>query len=105
MSDPQRFGYTLSPAGSYRRLSYDSVELKLRRPIDVVHLADAIGTDYKDIKELNPHLLRDFLPTGRYIVHVPMGQGPATLQFFKSQSKKVTLVRHIRSDRIDVEKH
>lgn len=105
MSDPERFGYVLSSAGSYNPLKYDSVEIKLRRPINIVELADEIDSDYKEIKELNPQLLRDFLPAGRYIIHVPMGRGPAALRFFKSRSKNVTMTKQTRTDRITVKRH
>jgi hypothetical protein len=105
MSDPERYGYILSDNGVYQPLRYDSVEIKLRRPINISELSEALGIDYKMIKELNPHLLRDFLPNGRYTIHVPIGMGSASVDFFKSQPSRVTLARQTRTDRLPLDRH
>jgi membrane-bound lytic murein transglycosylase D len=36
-------------------------------------MAAAIGSEYRVLKELNPHILRHQLPTGTYTIKVPQG--------------------------------
>jgi len=36
-------------------------------------VAAAIGSEYRVLKELNPHILRHQLPAGQYTIKVPLG--------------------------------
>jgi LysM repeat protein len=47
--------------------------------VHITDLAQAIGTDFKVIKELNPELLGYHLPTGQYSLKVPTGSGSNAL--------------------------
>ncbi len=76
MEAPSRYGYQLPPHRVYRPLPCDSKEVSVPGLIPIVDLAEALGTDFKTIKELNPHILGEYLPAGKYRVNVPAGRGP-----------------------------
>jgi LysM repeat protein len=76
LEDPVRYGYRISKDRVYRPLSCDRVEVHLPAPVPIVDVAEALGTDFKTVKELNPHIQGYNMPSGRYAVQVPEGQGP-----------------------------
>jgi len=75
MENPRRYGYLLPEDQLYRPLKFDTVTVNLSSSIHITDLAQAIGTDFKVIKELNPELLNYHLPTGQYSLKVPAGSG------------------------------
>jgi hypothetical protein len=101
----RQYGYELSPVQAYRPKRYDAVEVKLRETLDLAGLAQAIGIDYKDIKERNPQFLRDYVPTGLHTVLVPVGDGMKTVDYLKSKSGTVARVALIISDREPIDIH
>ena len=56
--------------------------------VPIVDVAEALGTDFKTIKELNPHILGDHMPAGRYVVRVPAGSGSRLKRALKDLQKK-----------------
>jgi hypothetical protein len=70
-----------------------------------VVIAEAIGTDFKTIKELNPQFLKDFIPTGRHSLKLPPGVGTKLTAFLKQIPAKVSRPVIIVSSRIEVEAH
>jgi hypothetical protein len=76
MENPKRYGFDLPPDQTYRPMWYDSVEVSLRRRLKLTDLATTLGTDFKVLKELNPHLRRHYLPKGHHTIKVPPGFGP-----------------------------
>jgi len=75
MENPRRYGYMLPEEHLYRPVKFDTVTVNISNPIHITDLAQAIGTDFKVIKELNPELLGYYLPTGQYPIKVPAGSG------------------------------
>jgi hypothetical protein len=75
LEDPARYGYKIASNRVYQPLPCDRVEVNLPSPVPIVDVAEALGTDYKTIKELNPHIIGYNMPSGRYAVRVPQGQG------------------------------
>ncbi len=53
----------------------------------MVEVAEAIGTDVKMIKDLNPHILGYNMPPGRYVVNVPTGQGALLAKVVEKMSR------------------
>lgn len=105
MENPQRYGYHLSDPGTYKPQRYDVVEVKTRHRFDLVEVAKALGTDYKDLKELNPQYLRSYLPAGTYILHIPPESGFDALAFFNN-GKDRARARILISDRkSDIDRH
>ena len=83
MENPQRFGYNLSTQGRYRPRPHDVLDVNARQRVAIVDFAEAIGSDYKQIKELNPHFLRTYMPTGNFGLHVPAARGIPAAAYFK----------------------
>jgi LysM repeat protein len=52
----------------------------------IADVAEALGTDYKMIRELNPQILGRHLPTGSYLLKVPRGSGPRLTQILKQHN-------------------
>ena len=73
MENPQGYGYNLEEEQIYQPLEYDSVPVKIDKQLHLAYVAAAIGSEYRVLKELNPHILRHQLPTGQYTIKVPLG--------------------------------
>jgi hypothetical protein len=76
MKNPQHYGFDLPSAQSYRRIWYDSVEVRTTKHLQLTELALALDTDFKALKELNPQFRRNYMPKGDYKIKVPPGFGP-----------------------------
>ena len=79
MENPRRYGYFLPEDQFYKPLKFDTVTVNINSSIHITDLAQAIGSDFKVIKELNPELLDYYLPVGRYSLKVPAGSGRSAL--------------------------
>jgi membrane-bound lytic murein transglycosylase D len=79
MENPRRYGYILPEDQLYKPLKFDTVTVTLSAPVHITDLAQAIGTDFKVVKELNPELLGYYLPVGQYSIKVPAGSGANAL--------------------------
>jgi len=75
MENPRRYGYLLPEEHLYKPLKFDTVTVNITASVHITDLAQAIGTDFKVIKELNPEFLGYHLPTGQYSLRVPAGSG------------------------------
>jgi hypothetical protein len=74
LSEPHRYGFQLQTEQLYRPQEADTVEVWVRSRILVADLARASGSFYREIKELNPGILQDQLPKGRYLIRIPKGR-------------------------------
>jgi membrane-bound lytic murein transglycosylase D len=79
LENPRRYGYILPENQLYKPLKFDTVTVSISSSVHIADLAQAIGTDFKVIKELNPELLGYHLPTGQYSIKVPAGTGQNAL--------------------------
>ncbi|MDP6179004.1 MAG: transglycosylase SLT domain-containing protein, partial [Desulfatiglandales bacterium] len=75
MENPQRYGYSLKPESVYRPLEGDMVPIKIRVQLHLTDMAQALGTDFKGLQELNPQIIGYYLPPGSYKIKVPSGLG------------------------------
>ena len=75
LENPRRYGYILPEDQLYKPLNVDTVTVNVSSSVHITDLAQAIGTDFKVIRELNPELLDYYLPTGQYSLKVPAGSG------------------------------
>ena len=75
MENPKGYGYSLKPEWLYRPIEWDTVPVRIQIPLHITDVALPLGTDFKILKELNPHILGYYLPTGRYTIKVPSGLG------------------------------
>ena len=86
MENTERYGYRTAPERIYKPEAYDTVQVKSQNRIHMSEIAQALGTDFKTFKEMNPQILGYYTPTGRFIVNVPPGTGDR----FKAAMKQLT---------------
>jgi len=75
MEDPERYGYYLAKEQVYQPPDYDTVQVRVNQQFHLTDMASALGTHYRVLKELNPHILGHQLPTGQYRIKFPPGVG------------------------------
>lgn len=75
MKDPARYGFYLNPDDLYPRLTFDTVTIDnpTEKPLQLV--AEAAGTTFKRIKDLNPQIRGYYLAKGMHTLFVPTGSG------------------------------
>lgn len=73
LSNPRKYGFHFTREDLYEPLRFDRVKVNLTRPVPVMTLAQASGTYYKTIKEMNPEIRGDELVSGEHTILVPDG--------------------------------
>ena len=76
LSDPDRYGFHLQTEDYYPPVIFDRVKVTLRYRTPLYLIAQASGTNFKLIKDLNPEIRGNDLPKGTYVIAVPKGTGP-----------------------------
>ena len=74
-SDPARYGFDLRTEDCYPPETFDRVKITLQDKTPLYLVAQASGTYFKRIKDLNPEIRGNELPKGTYIIAVPKGAG------------------------------
>jgi membrane-bound lytic murein transglycosylase D len=74
LEDPGRYGLPVPPEERYSPHTTDLVDLQVVGYLRVRELATAAGSFYREIKTLNPAVMGDVLPAGRYQVRIPRGR-------------------------------
>ena len=69
---PERYGLKVEQLDPY---TYETIEVDRMTSLPV--LAHYSGADVNKLKALNPELLRDTTPPGKYMLRVPLGMGSA----------------------------
>jgi hypothetical protein len=89
LSDPGRYGYTLEEKELYNPLQVERVQIELTQPLPLMEVAKAIGFFYKEIKEMNPHLFEETIPSGIHFLNLPPGTSEKFWAFFSAWKKEV----------------
>ncbi len=80
LSDPRRYGFYLEENQLYDPIRVERIQIELTQPLPIIEIARAIGFTYKEIKEMNLHLIEDTLPPGIHVLNLP----PETMEKFWS---------------------
>ncbi len=88
LSNPDRYGFKLSKGDIYPPLQFDRVELVCEQETPVYLVAQAAGTYFKVIKDLNPEIKGHYLPKGKYDILVPRGAAPGFQERYEGFLKK-----------------
>jgi len=73
LSNSERYGFKLSKEDIYPPLQFDRVELVCDQETPIYLIAQAAGTYFKVIKDLNPEIKGHYLAKGKYDILVPKG--------------------------------
>jgi len=72
-SDPVRYGFSLTKADFYPLLSFGTITIASSQEIPIRIVAQAAGTYFKTIKDLNPEVRGHFYSRGEHRVRIPKG--------------------------------
>jgi hypothetical protein len=70
---PDHYGFVIAPEERYAPHATDVVTVPVGGAVAVRDLAGAAGSFYREIRALNPAIMSDRLPAGRYTVRIPRG--------------------------------
>jgi hypothetical protein len=70
---PDHYGFAIAPEERYAPHATDVVAVPVSDSLAVRELASAAGSFYREIRALNPAIMSDRLPSGRYTVRIPRG--------------------------------
>ena len=87
LSDPESFGFHLEANELYAPLQVERVQIELARPLPIVDIAKAIGSYYKEVKEMNLHLSEEAIPVGIHFLNLPPGTSDRFWTFFFAWKK------------------
>jgi hypothetical protein len=73
LENPARFGFHMTPEDYWEPMRFDRVEVSLNEETPLRLIADAAGTYFKRIKDLNPEIRGSDLPKGNHSVLIPEG--------------------------------
>ena len=73
MSNPKKYGFHFSPDDLYPPMAFDRVQADCPEETAIQVVAEAAGTHFKQIKDLNPELRGHYLPRGSHTLAVPKG--------------------------------
>jgi hypothetical protein len=99
VSDPEAYGFKLVPGDFYAPVGFDTVNVDCFQETPIRLVAEAAGTAFKRIKDLNPHLRGHYIRAGHHQVRLPQGSAKG---FEKRFETLVNAHRKERSHRIYV---
>jgi len=73
LSAPQRYGFDIRAQDLYEPLMFDTVGVDCFQETPIRIVAQAAGTFFKVIKDLNPHIRGYYLQPGHHQVNLPQG--------------------------------
>ncbi|MGD8674338.1 MAG: transglycosylase SLT domain-containing protein [Desulfobacterales bacterium] len=73
--NPEKYGFKLNEDDYYRPYEFDEVIVRCDQRTPIRLVAQAAGTYFKQIKDLNPDIRGHYLPAGSHAILLPMGSG------------------------------
>ena len=89
LSDPERYGFRLEEKERYDPLLLERIRVDLTQPLSLVEVARAVGSYYKEVKEMNPHLSEENIPPGIHFLNLPPGTSGRFWEFYSVREKEV----------------
>lgn len=89
LSHPEKYGFLLEEDEFYDLLPIERIQIELSQPLPLMEVAGAIGRYYKEVKELNLHLLGDSIPPGTHFLNLPSGTSEKFYIFLSSWKKEM----------------
>jgi hypothetical protein len=73
LSDTESYGFHLEEKELYDPLQVERVLVDLICPLPFIEVSGALGIYYKEMREMNPHLLEEMIPPGVHYLNLPPG--------------------------------
>ena len=89
LSDPVKFGFHLETDQLYDPMQVERVQIELAQPLPILEVARAVGTYYKEVKEMNLHLSDETIPAGIHVLNLPLGSSDRFWTFFLGWKKEL----------------
>lgn len=84
LSEPERYGFRLEESEFYDPLRVERIQIDVSKPLPIIDVARAVGSFYKEIKEMNLHLSEEAIPPGTHILSLPAGTSARFWTFFSA---------------------
>jgi peptidoglycan lytic transglycosylase D len=101
LSAPEKFGFDLSDQDYYPPLEFDEIQVDCRQETPIRIIAQAAGTHFKVIKDLNPEIRGHNLAQGIHHVLIPKG---ASAGFYQRYSQILEKYLSARKDSVYIVK-
>ncbi len=88
-SDPARFGISLDRSDYYPPIEVDHVILSNADNVPIRLIAEAAGSYYKEIRDLNPEIRQSYLGRGNRMIAIPKGSAENFHARFSSLSARI----------------
>ena len=88
MSNPEKYGYSLSREDLYAPMEFDRIEISSNQPVPIYIVAQAAKTYFKVIKDLNPQIKNYYIPAGKYLIMIPKGSAAGFIERYDSLLKQ-----------------
>ncbi len=85
LSDLTKYGFHLTREDLYPPLQFDRVQIDVPARVPLILIAEAAGTYYKTIRDMNPHIRDAHLPGGKHSILIPQGAA----QGFEGRFQKI----------------
>jgi len=94
LSEPAKYGFHLEEGDYYQPPAFDAIQLDCTRETPVRVVAQAAGTHFKAIKDLNPQIRGHYLPPGSHKVLIPKGAAAGfSSRYSKALSKYLSTLK------------
>jgi len=88
LSSPGKFGFDLSDQDYYSPLEFDEIQVDCPQETPIRIIAQAAGTHFKAIKDLNPEIRGHHLPQGAHKLLIPKGASSGFYQRYSQILEK-----------------
>ncbi|MGD9215844.1 MAG: transglycosylase SLT domain-containing protein [Desulfobacteraceae bacterium] len=83
LTDPEAYGFAIQSEDRYKPIDFDTVGVDCFKEVPIQLIAEAAGTYFKNIKDLNPHLRGHYVQAGHLKINVPAGKAKGFNDRFK----------------------
>ena len=87
LSSPERYGFRLDEKECYDPLQLDRIQVDLPQPLSLMEVARAVGSYYKEIKDMNPHFSEENMPAGIHFLNLPTRTSGQFWEFYSAWKK------------------
>ncbi len=96
IANPAGHGFHLTDKDFYPPLIFETVEIDISEEVPLQIIARAADTNFKTIKDLNPHIRGHYLAKGQHPVHIPGSASADFMPRYRKLADKYLLMKRER---------